>query len=63
MSVKEIKEAMEKGNVLFGIRQVLKGKKLKGVYSCSLKSNSSFIIFEFLAILSMKTMYLDKHCV
>jgi ribosomal protein L7Ae-like RNA K-turn-binding protein len=32
MSVKEIKEAMEKGNVLFGIRQALKSKKLKGVF-------------------------------
>jgi len=33
MSVKEIKEAMEKGNVYFGIRQVLKlGKKSKNVF-------------------------------
>ncbi len=33
MSVKEIKEAMEKGNVLFGIRQALKGgKKIKMVF-------------------------------
>jgi len=29
MSVKEIKDEMEKGNVLFGIRQALKGKKKK----------------------------------
>ena len=32
MSVKEIREAMENGNVLFGIRQALKSKKLKGVF-------------------------------
>ena len=33
MSVKEISEAMEKGNVLFGIKQALKGgKKLKNVF-------------------------------
>ncbi len=32
MSIKEIKEAMEKGNVLFGIRQALKNKKLKQVF-------------------------------
>jgi len=35
MSVKEIKEAMSKGKVSFGLRQVLKGgKKLKGVFIC-----------------------------
>jgi len=35
MSVKEIKEAMEKGSVLFGIRQCLKrGKKAKSVFIC-----------------------------
>ena len=32
MSIKEIKEAIENGNILFGIRQALKGKKLKGVF-------------------------------
>lgn len=33
MSVKEIKEAIENGNILFGIRQALKlGKKAKGVF-------------------------------
>jgi ribosomal protein L7Ae-like RNA K-turn-binding protein len=32
MSVKEIREAMENGRVLFGIRQALKSKKLKGVF-------------------------------
>ena len=32
MSVKEIREAMENGNVLFGIRQALKSKKLKSVF-------------------------------
>jgi len=33
MSVKEIKEAMEKGSVCFGVRQALKlGKKSKGVF-------------------------------
>lgn len=33
MSVKEIKEAMENGSVLFGIRQALKnGRKLKRVF-------------------------------
>ena len=33
MSVKEIKEAMEEGKVLFGIKQALKlGKKAKGVF-------------------------------
>ncbi len=32
MSIKEIKEAMEKGNVLFGVRQALKNKKLKQVF-------------------------------
>ena len=32
MNVKEINEAMENGNVLFGIRQALKGKKLKRVF-------------------------------
>ena len=35
MSVKEIKEAMCKGKVSFGLRQALKGgKKLKGVFIC-----------------------------
>jgi ribosomal protein L7Ae-like RNA K-turn-binding protein len=33
MSVKEIKEAMEEGNVFFGIKQALKiGKKAKNVF-------------------------------
>lgn len=33
MSVKEIREAMEKGKVFFGARQALKNKgKLKGVF-------------------------------
>tara|TARA_Y100000310_G_C20015701_1_gene505033 strand:+ start:209 stop:448 length:240 start_codon:yes stop_codon:yes gene_type:complete len=33
MSVKEISEAMEKGNVCFGVRQALKlGKKAKDVF-------------------------------
>ena len=32
MSVKEIKEAMENGDVLFGVRQALKNKKLKQVF-------------------------------
>jgi ribosomal protein L7Ae-like RNA K-turn-binding protein len=32
MSVKELREGIEGGNVLFGIRQALKGKKLKGVF-------------------------------
>ncbi|MFH1521430.1 MAG: hypothetical protein ABIF18_00570 [archaeon] len=32
MSIKEIKEAMEKGNVLFGVKQALKNKKLKQVF-------------------------------
>ena len=33
MSVKDIGEAMEKGNVCFGVRQALKlGKKAKGVF-------------------------------
>lgn len=35
MSVKEIKEAMGKGKVCFGIRQALKdGKKMKSVFVC-----------------------------
>lgn len=32
MSIKEIREAMEKGNVLFGVKQALKNKKLKQVF-------------------------------
>ena len=33
MSVKEISEAIESGNVLFGVKQALKvGKKLKNVF-------------------------------
>lgn len=32
MSVKEIREAMENGSVLFGVRQALKTKKLKNVF-------------------------------
>ena len=35
MSVKEIKEAMEKGKVCFGLRQALRlGKKSNGVFIC-----------------------------
>jgi len=35
MTVREIKEAMEKRRVCFGLRQALKGgKKLKGVFIC-----------------------------
>ena len=35
MSVKEVAEAMEKGKVCFGLRQVLKGGKgLKEVFIC-----------------------------
>ncbi len=32
MSIKEIKEAMDDGNVFFGVRQALKNKKLKQVF-------------------------------
>ena len=32
MSIKEIKEAMDDENVLFGVRQALKNKKLKQVF-------------------------------
>ena len=35
MTVKEIKEAIDKGKVCFGLRQTLKcRKKLKGVFIC-----------------------------
>ena len=35
MSIKEISEAIESGNIMFGVKQALKlGKKARGVFIC-----------------------------